>query len=306
MEVDLAIVGAGVAGLTAAATAAGYGLDTVVLERLAPGGQISTVESISNFPSRREGIAGFELGPLLQEEAESTGARFSFGDVLEVQRRGEQFHLRSDSEEIVARAVIWAAGSTRKSLAVPGEEHLEGRGVSHCAACDGHFFQGKTVVVAGGGDSAFDEADVLAGLAERIIVIHRGSEATARHEARERIAGRGNVEFLGETEIIAINGDERVRSVDVLEKGQPRVIECNGVFVYVGLRPNTEMIRLLANLDEDGRVVADAAMQTATPGLFVAGDLRAGSPCLLSSSAGDGATAAFSAWRYLAAGRADE
>jgi thioredoxin reductase (NADPH) len=161
-------------------------------------------------------------------------------------------------------------------------------------------------VVAGGGDSAFEEADLLAGIADRIVILHRGTVPAARHEARARIARHDNVELLCEAEITSVNGDDDgVRSVDVLNKGEPRTIECDGVFVYVGLRPNTQLVRGLVELDEHGRVVADASMRTATPGLFVAGDLRAGSPNLLSSSVGDGATAATAAARYLASSRTD-
>lgn len=305
MEADLVVIGAGVAGLTAAMTAGAHGVDTIVVERLAPGGQIATVESIRNFPSQPEGIAGYELGPALQEQAEAQGGRFAFGDVTAIERDGERFRILLDGEEITSRAVILAAGSTRKALNVPGEKQLDGRGVSHCAACDGHFFQGKTVVVAGGGDSAFDEADLLAGLAAQVLIVHRGAEPLARHEARERIAAHGNVQIIANSEVTAIIGEDSVRGVETLQQGKTRSIECDGVFVYVGLAPNTALVRKLAKLDEDGRVVADALMRTETEGLFVAGDLRAGSASLLSASAGDGATAALAAFRYLASKGAD-
>ncbi len=298
-QVDIAIIGAGAAGLTAAMTAAVHGLKVLVVERLAPGGQVATVELIRNFPAHPEGVAGFELGPLLQEQAEAHGAHFLFGEVSAIERDGAGFRLVLDDQEVAARAVILAAGSTRRKLEVPGAERLEGRGISHCAACDGHFFAGKTVVVAGGGDSAFDEADLLAGVAGRVVLLHRGAQPVARQAARERLAGHGNVEIMPETEIAAIHGEEGVRAVEVVSAGERREIACDGVFTYIGLAPNTGLLRGLAELDGDGRALADAALATATPGLFVAGDLRAGSPSLLASSAGDGAVAAESARRYL-------
>ena len=304
VEAELVIIGAGVAGLSAAVTAGGHGLTPLVIERLAPGGQIATVESIRNFPSHPEGIGGFELGPLMQEQAEAHGARFMFGEVTGIEADGERFRIRLDDGDVVARAVIVATGSTRKALDVPGETQLEGRGISNCASCDGHFFAGKTVVVAGGGDSAFDEVDVLAELAKEVVIVHRGPEPVARHEARQRIAAHGNVRILAETEITAIHGDEAVRSVDVTSAGEAGTISCDGVFAYVGLAPNTALVRDLAELDGDGRAIVDEAMRTSTPGLFAAGDLRAGSACLLGASAGDGATAALAAHRYLTHDRA--
>lgn len=299
-ETDLAIIGAGAAGLTAAATAAAHGIGTMVIERLAPGGQVATVDAIRNFPGHAE-IAGYELGPLLQEEAEARGAGFLFGDVTAIEREGLRFRLHLDGQELLARAVILAAGSTRKALGVPGEEQLAGRGISHCASCDGHFFQGKVVAVAGGGDSAFDEAEVLAGAAAKVLILHRGARPVARDAAQARIAALENVEVMPDSEITAIEGDGGVRAVTVTSgDGAERRIACDGVFVYTGLSPNSALVEGLAQLDADGRVVADAAMHTATPGLFVAGDLRAGSPCLLGSSAEDGRIAANAAHAWLA------
>lgn len=298
-ETDLAIIGAGTAGLTAAATAAAHGIGTMVIERLAPGGQVATVDAIRNFPGHAE-IAGYELGPLLQEEAEARGAGFLFGDVTAITREGLRFRLHMDGQTLLARAVILAAGSTRKALGVPGEAQLAGRGVSHCASCDGHFFQGKVVAVAGGGDSAFDEAEVLAGAAAKVLILHRGARPVAREEAQARIAALANVEVMPDSEITAIEGDDGVRAVMVTSGGAERRIACDGVFVYTGLSPNSALVEGLAQLDAEGRVVADAAMHTATPGLFVAGDLRAGSPCLLGSSAEDGQIAADAAHAWLA------
>lgn len=300
MDMDVAIIGAGVAGLTAATTAASHGLKTLVIEQLAPGGQISTVETIRNFPSYPAGIAGFELGPLLQEQAEAHGATFLLGSVSDLVRDGARFRVRGDMGDVSARAVILATGSTRKKLGVPGEAGLQGRGLSQCAACDGHFFQGATVVVAGGGDSAFDEADILAGIANQVVIVHRGASPTARHEARARLAARANVQILAQTEITAINGEARVTSVVLRSGGTMQDFPCDGVFVHIGLQPNVALIDKLAETDEAGRALTDAMMRTATPGLLIAGDVRADSVRLLSAIAGDGAVAAISAMRYLA------
>lgn len=300
MQADLVIIGAGVAGLTAATTAASHGIKTLVIEHLAPGGQIATVETIRNFPSHPAGIAGFELGPLLQEQAEAHGATFLFASVSAIKRDGGRFVIHSDADTVSARAVLLATGSTRQRLDVPGEARLQGRGVSHCASCDGQFFQGRTIVVAGGGDSAFDEAEILAGIAGQVVIVHDGPAPVARHEARARLAGYDNVQILADTTITAINGENSVTAVTLSSKGSTRDLACDGVFVYTGLVPNISLVADLAEIDENGRVLADAMMRTSTPGLFVAGDLRADSIRLLSAVAGDGAVAAIAAVRYLA------
>lgn len=301
-NVDLAIIGAGVAGLSAAATAAAHGLDVLVIEHMAPGGQIATVETIRNMPGFVEGVGGYELGPLLQQQAEEAGARFLLDSADQIAPApGGGFHIRMAQSELQARAVILATGSRRRALNVPGEAALEGRGVSHCASCDGHFFAGKTVVVAGGGDSAFDEAELLATHAERVLIMHHGASPVAQARTVARVAALSNVEIIAQADIIALEGTDALEHVLVgLPDGQCRQAAA-GLFVYVGLEPNSGLVADLVALDDGGRIITDAQFQSSCPGLFVAGDLRSGATCLLASVAGDGASAALAATTHLKA-----
>jgi thioredoxin reductase (NADPH) len=304
-SVDLVIVGGGVAGLTAAATAAPWGLNVLLIEHLAPGGQIATVERIRNFPGFPEGIGGHEIGPMLLQQAEEAGAEFLFDTVERVARDGDDFLIACSGEELRARSVILAAGSRRRALGVPGEKDLEGRGVSHCASCDGHFFRGQTIVVAGGGDSAFDEAEILAQHAAEVVIVHDRAIPTAQPATVARLAALPNVRIVPQSTVSAIEGTSQVERV-VLDGAGATSLPAAGLFVYVGLDPNGALVSDLVELDRRQAIVADAAFQSATPGLFTAGDIRSGATALLASIAGDGAAAALAAVRYLQARAARE
>jgi len=297
--VDLAIIGAGTAGLTAAATAAAHGIDVLVIEQLAPGGQIATVERIRNFPGFAEGIGGYELGPMLQAQAAEAGADFLLDSVTRIEpAEGGGFLVHAAEDTVSARTVLLAMGSRRRTLDVPGEAELEGRGVSHCAACDGHFFRGKAVVVAGGGDSAFDEAEVLAEHVGQVTIVHDGAAPVAQARTVERVTALPNVRVIAGARVSAVEGASEVERI--LLDGAPAE-PAAGLFVYVGLVPNSAIVADLVEIDAAGRIVADASFETAQQGLFVAGDLRSGAVALLASAAGDGAAAALAAVRHLRA-----
>ncbi|SDT53537.1 NAD(P)/FAD-dependent oxidoreductase [Bradyrhizobium canariense] len=298
---DVVVIGAGVAGLTAAMIAAGQGVSTLVIEQLAPGGQIATIESIQNFPGFPDGIAGYELGPLLQQQAEAAGAMVQLDTVSAITVEGSNYRLVCAGEEIVARAVIIAAGSALRKLGIPGEVEFTGRGVSHCAACDGPLFKGQVAVVIGGGDSAFDEALVLAGYASEIMLIHRGSSPSARPSAIAQLAALPHVRILADAEIVAIEGDKTVTGVSIRSGAETERNPCRAVFIYTGLEPRSSIVKEIVRLDADGHIVTDPMMRASRPGLFAAGDIRAGSVNLLAAVAGDAATAAISAVRYLRA-----
>jgi thioredoxin reductase (NADPH) len=296
---DVVVIGAGVAGLTAAMIAAGQGVGTLVVEQLAPGGQVATIEKIRNFPGFSDGIAGYELGPLLQQQAEAAGALFQLDSVSAITPDGEVFRVICAGEEIVARAVIVAAGSSLRKLEIPGEAEFAGRGVSHCASCDGPLFKGQPVVVVGGGDSAFDEALVLAAHASEIILVHRGSAASSRAAAIAQLAALPNVRIISSADVVTIEGDTRVTGVTIRRGAAIERHPCRAVFAYVGLQPQTGFLQGLVALDAGSHIVTDLTMRTSRPGLFAAGDIRAGSVNLLAAVAGDAATAAISAVRYL-------
>jgi thioredoxin reductase (NADPH) len=301
-EIDLAIVGAGVAGLTAAAVAAQHGLQVLVIERMGAGGQVMNVEQVANYPGFPQGVAGFELGPLLQEQAEAAGAQFLLDTVEGIDPVPGGRHLvRCMGETVAARAVLVAAGSTRRYLGVPGEDSLEGRGVSHCASCDGPLFRGQPVCVAGGGDSAFGEALVLAGHASRVTIVFREEQPHAQRYLVQAVANLPNVELVRRCEILEIIGDDSgVTGVRLQVASEPTgALPVRGVFVYAGLVPDTGFLGGALQLDAAGRIETDAALRTSVRGIFAAGDIRAGSPSLLAAASGDGAMAAASAFSYL-------
>jgi thioredoxin reductase (NADPH) len=296
---DVVVIGAGIAGLTAAMIAAGHGVSTVVVEQLAPGGQVATIEKISNFSGFPDGIAGYELGPLLQQQAEAAGAVVQLDSVSRIVAGDGVYRVICAEDEITARAVIIAAGSSLRKLGIAGEAEFAGRGVSHCASCDGPLFKGQPVVVVGGGDSAFDEALVLAGHASEVIVIHRGAHPAARASAVAQLVAQPHVRIVADSEVVAIEGDTKVRGVAIRRGALTEHKSCCAVFAYVGLEPRSSFLQDLVTTDTEGHIVTDLMMRASRPGLFAAGDIRAGSVKMLAAVAGDAATAAISAVRYL-------
>jgi len=302
-DIDVVVIGAGVAGLTAAMVAGRHGVKVAVVDRIGVGGQISTVERIENFPGFPLGIAGHELGPLLHEQAEAAGAEFMLDTIESIALEGGRFLVRG-VDTLQARAVIVAAGSAPRSLGISGEESFLGKGVSHCASCDGPFFKGEEVVVVGGGDSGLDEALVLAAHAARVTVVHRGASLSAQQSIVARASADPKIAILLDTVVEEIAGGDTVTGVRLRDRksGEARLQPVKGVFVHVGLEPNTMFLQGLVALDGTGHIETDAMMQTSLPGLFAAGDIRKGSVALIAAVAGDGATAAVAAVRYLQMG----
>jgi thioredoxin reductase (NADPH) len=300
-DYDLVVVGAGVAGLAAAMFAARHGLKVVVVDRLGAGGQIMNAERIENWPGFPQGIGGHELGPLLHQQAEAAGAEFVLDTIEAIDLAGAHRVVRGVSEVWRAGAVIIAAGSAQRRLGIPGEEELLGKGVSHCASCDGAFFSGRDVCVVGGGDCALDEALVLAEHAARVTLFHRGPGLDAQQALRDRIAASPKVEVVLDTVVEEILGEGAVSGVRLraLRSGATRLQPTAGVFIYVGLAPNTAFLRGLLALDAAGHIETDINMRTSVEGIFAAGDIRKFSVAQLAAAAGDGATAAMAAVRYL-------
>ncbi|MDB5860815.1 MAG: FAD-binding protein [Ramlibacter sp.] len=297
---DLAIIGAGAAGLSAAAAAAAQGLQVLVIERMGAGGQVMNVENIANFPGHPEGISGFELGPLLQEQAEEAGAQFLLDTVQAVQANGDGLRLQCEGEMVQARALIVAVGSARRMLGEPGEEQLEGRGVSHCASCDGPLFRKLPVCVVGGGDSAFGEAAVLATHASQVTIVFRGAQPHAQPGLLAAVATLPNVTLVPDADVVAVEGGENVSALRTrAADGTERSIACEGVFVYAGLRADAGFLADLVERDGDGRIRTDDQYRSSVPGVFAAGDIRAGAAYLLAAAADEGVAAARAAVHYL-------
>jgi thioredoxin reductase (NADPH) len=294
---DLAIIGGGVAGLTAGLFAVRDRVETVLLERMGTGGWLVNADQVENFPGFPQGIKGYELGPLISEQAMNAGLRIEFAEVQALRRTEDGFILETDGEPVRARAVIAASGSSLAKLGIPGEAEFEGRGVSGCATCDGEFFRDQAVAVIGGGDSAFDEALYLAEICASVTIVHR-SPPRAQRVLVERAVGHPRI-TLHRGEPAAIEGAQTVTGLRLRDG---TALPVAGVFIYVGLRPNTEYLADLVPLDLGGHVPVDLWMRTPMPGLLAAGDLRQHSARQLVASAGDGATAALAAIRYLRAG----
>jgi thioredoxin reductase (NADPH) len=301
-EVDVVVVGGGVAALTAATFAARLGLQTVVMADVLIGGQILNVEEISNFPGFPDGVSGADFGALVEQQASEAGAEFVFDQAQAITKRESGFTVAgAEGDDVSAPAVIVATGSALKRLGVPEEERLEGRGVSYCGSCDAAMFAGRRVAVIGGGDSGADEALVVAEHASEVVMVLREPELHAAESTRIRVRSHERIHIQTMKEPLEILGDSvvsglRLRDVHTDEEYDLRV---EGVFVFVGLVPNTGLLAPLVTLDDNGHVSTSPWMETGVPGLFAAGDIRRDSPRQLVTVASDGATAAMAAHRYV-------
>jgi thioredoxin reductase (NADPH) len=302
-EFDAVVIGAGVAGLVAGMTAARHGLQVLVVDQLGVGGQILNVELIEDYPGLPDGVAGYELGPLLHGQAETSGAQFRLDTIETVEPAGDQWLVRGADGSYQATALIVASGSTARSLGVPGEDALLGRGVSHCATCDGPLYGGREVCVVGGGDSAVQEAITLAGQTARVTIVFEGQGLSAQQSLQTKLAALTNVELRPAMRVREVVGDDAVTAVRLegLGDGREETLEAAGLFVYVGLEPASSAVGSLLDLDPGGHIETDLMMRTSRPGIFAAGDVRSQSASQLASVAGDGATAAVAAFRYLQA-----
>ena len=298
---DLVIVGGGAAGLTAGLYACRAGLKTTLLERMMPGGQVINAESIENYPGFPDGISGAELGPLLQDQATRYGLEVQLSEVTGLRRQEPYWAVETYEGESLAKAVILAGGSTLKKLGVPGEEELHGAGVSYCATCDGAFFMDQVVGVVGGGDSALDEAMVLTGYASKVIIFHRRDRFSGQKVLQDRALADSKIEVRWNTVVDAVLGKGQVEGVSITDvaSGETSRVDLSGVFIFVGLEPNSQYLQSILPLDGAGHVPTDIWMRTPLPGLLAAGDIRQSSAAQLASAAGDGATAAIAAHRYI-------
>lgn len=299
--VDLAIIGGGPAGLAAGIYAARADLNTVLFERGMPGGLAASTEIIENYPGFTDGIGGPELSMGMEAQARRFGLDIAYAGVDEIAKKEGYFILKTDDGEFKAGAVIVATGAKPRLLQVKGEKEFHGRGVSYCATCDGALFRGKRLAVVGGGDSAVEEALFLTKFAEKITIVHRRGELRATKYLQQKAMKNEKIEFLWHGVPVQIKGDDTVKGLAVkdVRTGEIKELPVEGVFVYVGHSPSTELVKGLADLDQNGYIITDEEMRTSTAGIFAAGDVRRKTLRQVVTAVADGAVAAVSAEKYL-------
>lgn len=295
---DLAIIGGGPAGLTAGIYGERGGLKTLLIEKLAPGGQIALSETVENYPGFST-ISGAELARLMEEHAKKFGVTIVSGEVVEIEDGLTEKIIKTQETRYTARSVIVASGVRPKKLGVKGEEKLIGRGVSFCAVCDGRFFQNKDVCVVGGGDSAVQEAIYLSKLARKVYVVHRRSQLRTAKMTQEKAFSNPKLEFVWDSMVEEVSGDDKVESILIrnVKDDKEKRLAIDGVFVYVGNDPNTDFINV--KKDENNFILTNDCLETSMRGAFAAGDCRAKPLKQVSTAVGDGALAAFQAERFI-------
>lgn len=300
---DVVMIGAGPSALTAAIYTTREDIDTVLYEKSAIGGLAAVTDMIDNYPGFPEGIEGMKLAGELEKQAERFGAHIEFGEVSSIRDEGQFKVVVVDGQDVKARAVLIATGSDWKKIGVPGEAEFFGRGVHYCATCDGAFYRDKKLVVVGGGNSAYQEAIFLTRYATHIDVLVR-SEVRAsdilQHDLQKYVdAGKVTIHLNTSTDEITAT-DGRVSGVKITSDGEQRELVTDGVFVFVGLKPNTEFLKNTAiELDEIGLIKTDAHLQTSIAGVYASGDVRSGATMQIASAVGEGAAAALSIREFL-------
>jgi len=298
---QVVIIGGGPAGLTAGLYCARSRFSALVIEKGIIGGQITNAERVENYPGFPKGISGIELGQLIHEQATSYGLETVLAEVTKVMPDRKHNLVNSSEGDFISESIIIASGSQFRKLGVPGEDQFVGKGVSYCATCDGPLFKGKTVAVVGGGDTAVTEALYLSKFASSVKVIHRRSQLRASKIFQERATAEPKIEFIWDTVVTQIEGDGVVKQLTLKNTKNDRIsiLELAGVFVAIGAKPNSTQWQGLLPLDEEGYIITNEFMETKTPGIFAAGDVRHNSARQAITAAGDGATAAMSAAKFL-------
>lgn len=298
---DVIIIGGGPAGLTAGLYTARAGLNSLLIEGGMIGGKMIEAWQLDNFPGFPDGVNGFELGQLMYQQATKYGLKTVTAAVTVVGIKGEQKVVKTANGEYSARALIITGGSERQKLGVPGEKEFSGKGVSFCSTCDAPLFKDKAVAVAGGGNVAITEALHLAKFASRVTVIHRRGQLRATGILQEKAFAEANIDFLWNSVIEAVEGGDLLERLKLrqVKTGALSTLKVAGLFVSIGLKPNTGYLKDIVALDQIGQIAVNGKMETSTPGIFAAGDIRSDSIRQVVAAAGDGAVAAVNAQKYL-------
>jgi thioredoxin reductase (NADPH) len=301
VQYDVAVIGAGPAGLTAAIYGARAGLKMLVLERALPGGYVATTDLVENYPGFGEGIAGVELAEKMKQHALRFDTKIVSAEVSAITKSDKTLIVKAGQTEYTARAVIIATGTTPKKLNIPGEDELRGRGVSYCATCDGPLFRGRRITVIGGGNSAIQEGLFLLKYVEHITFVEFMPQLTADKILQDEIKKEKRAAFFLHHVPVRIGGTERVESITIRnrETKEEETIETGGVFIYVGLSPFSQFVRGTVKLDEFGFVVTNEKLETSVPGIYAAGDIRSDAVRQVVTACGDGAAALIHAHHYI-------
>lgn len=299
---DLIIVGGGAAGLTAGIYAGRARMKTLLIEKIAPGGQTASTDIIENYPGFPEAISGPELMERMAKQAERFGLEIAMDKVEHLKRKAEsKVIIKAQEKEYVALSVIIATGGEPRPLGIPGEEELRGRGVSYCATCDGPLFRNAEIVVVGGGNTAVQEALFLAEFVEKVTLVHRRDELRATKVLQERVFSHARIEIAWDSVVAKILGKTRVEGVQVRNRqsGEEREISARGVFILTGIKPSTDFLGDFLDLDDEGHILTDENMETSQEGIYAAGDCRQKQLRQTVTACGDGAIAALAAQHYL-------
>ena len=301
MQKDVVIIGSGPAGVSAGIYAVRAGFDTLIIERTGMGGgQVLSTYEVDNYPGL-PGINGFDLGMKMQEHVDGLGLEIKACDVERVENTGEWKKIYTSEGEVEAKALVIATGATHAKLNVKGENELAGKGVSYCATCDGAFFRNRTVAVVGGGDVAVEDAIFLAGMCEKVYLIHRRNELRAAKSLQDKLMAQDNVEIIWNTVVNSIEGNEKVEALQLQnsKNQEKKRLAVSGVFVAIGMKPETEVFQGLVEMDKNGYIQADESCETNVAGIVVAGDVRTKKLRQIVTAVADGANAIYSLEKYL-------
>lgn len=300
IEADVVVIGAGPGGLTAALYASRANLKTILLEKGAPGGELINTADVENYPGYSL-IGGPELATNMYEGAMRFGAEHVYGDVTHIEIHGNERHIHTSDKVYVASAVVIATGAYNRKLAVEGEERLAGQGVSYCAVCDGFFFRNKSLVVVGGGDSAVEEGTYLTNFADKVTIVHRRDELRAQKILQDRAFANDKVDFIWDSVVEEVKGENAVNSVQLrnIKTNEVTDFPADGVFVYVGIVPNSAVVADLGVTDEEGWIVTNEKMETSVPGIYAVGDVRKTVLRQIATAVGDGSIAGHMAYQYI-------
>lgn len=298
---DALIIGGGGAGLTAAIYTSRAKLKTLLIEKLTPGGQIALTDVVENYPGFPEGVTGPDISMRMEQQAKRYGTEVRYEEIQSLGKAGRQFRMKTSKGEYDAKSIVIASGASFRMLGVPREKELIGRGVSYCATCDGAFFKDKEIVVVGGGDSAIQEGLFLTRFVSKLSVVHRRDRLRTSAILQERARENPKINFIWDTVVMHIDGESKVEKVRLknVKTNQEWDFRTDGIFIFIGHDPATQFLKGFIELDEKGYVITNDKLQTSVPGVFAAGEVRAGAVKQLVAACGEGCEAALSAQAYL-------